>query len=329
MFKSSLGKEMEAFLELRSQLFSAKSIDNTRRDLKNLDKYLYSCGFQGKTLTETVLNEWIATLPGKSKTVKEKVGSVRVFVKYLNALGYEAFLPQAPRVKSDYIPYIYSDDEIRLIFHYADNLKEKNPNDNRKSFQLIIPMALRILYSCGTRLGETMALQRKDVDLKNGTLFFRKTKFSKERLVPIHPLLRDILERYCMVLGILHVPDAYLFPGRKPNTHYCTRQMDSRLAEILKMANIDQRKKERYERGACIHCFRHLFVLKSTQQLEDNGHSVHLDDLLLPTYLGHETLLDTDKYMRFSGTQVSETIESFESFSAGLIPNVEVPDEEE
>ena len=77
--------------------------------------------------------------------------------------------------------------------------------------------------------------------------------------------------------------------------------MDSWFSEILKLADIDQRERDCHERGACLHCFRHLFVLKSMQQLEAAGHSVDMNDLLLPTYLGHECLLDTDKYMRFSG----------------------------
>lgn len=89
------------------------------------------------------------------------------------------------------------------------------------------------------------------------------------------------------------------FSWQKSGTHYTTRQMDSWFAEILKSAGIDQRKRDPHERGACLHCFRHLFVLKSMQQLESAGHSVDMNDLLLPTYLGHECLLDTDKYMRF------------------------------
>ena len=105
--------------------------------------------------------------------------------------------------------------------------------------------------------------------------------------------------------------------------------MDSWFSEILKLADIDQRERDCYERGACLHCFRHLFVLKSMQQLEAAGHSVDMNDLLLPTYLGHECLLDTDKYMRFSGGQVAGAIDAFESFTSGLIPDVEVPYEEE
>ena len=174
-----------------------------------------------------------------------------------------------------------------------------------------------------------MSLQRKDVDFKNRTLFLKKTKFSKERVIPVHESLIAVMERYCLTLGIMHEPEAFLFPGRKEGSHYTTRQMDSWFSEILKLTDIDQRERDCHERGACLHCYRHLFVLKSMQLLVAAGHSVDMNDLLLPTYLGHECLLDTDKYMRFSGGQVAGAIEAFESFTSGLIPDVEVPYEEE
>ena len=329
MFNSILGQEMTAYIELRKAVISESSSSNDQRVLAMLDQYLVESSFQEKVLTEDILATWSKTLTGKSKTVKEKLGVVRSFSRYLNTLGYPAFLPTLPKVKSDYIPYIFSDQEISRIFYHADNLTPEKPKSCSPFFSLKIPMALRILYSCGTRLGETVALQRKDIDFKSKTIFLKHTKFSKERIIPVHESLIDILELYCLALGIMHQPDAFLFPGKKRGTHYTTRQLQFWFSEILKAANIDQREKKPGERGACLHCFRHLFVLKSMQQLEAAGRPVDMNDLLLPTYLGHECLLDTDKYMRFSGVQVPESMDAFESFTAGLIPNVEVPYEED
>ena len=182
MFRSSLAPEIETYLDFRSRFYSDKSVDNTSRALRHLDQYLFDCGFQGKVLTEKVLNDWVSTMSGHSKTKKDRIIFVRGFVKYLNALGNESFLPESIRAKSDYMPYIFSDEEIRRIFHYADNLK--GDDYHRKTYQLIVPMVLRILYGCGTRVAETMALRRKDVDFKNGTIFLEHAKFSKERLIP-------------------------------------------------------------------------------------------------------------------------------------------------
>lgn len=329
MFNGSLAHEMADYIELRTAIVCASSVSADKNVLSLLDQYLIKSGFQGKELTENILSAWSKNLSGKSKTVKEKLGVVRGFGKYLNTLGYKSFLPTLPTVKSNYIPYIFSDGEVARIFRYADRLVPVKPQSCSSFFSLKVPMAMRILYSCGTRLSETMALRRRDVDLKNRTIFLEKTKFSKERVIPVHESLITVMERYCLALGIMHQPDAFLFPGKKEGTHYTPRQMDAWFSEILKAAGIDQRKRKPYERGACLHCFRHLFVLKSMQQLEAAGHSVDMNDLLLPTYLGHECLLDTDKYMRFSGVQVPESLDAFEAFTAGLIPNVEVPYEEE
>lgn len=329
MFNGPLAHEMADYIDLRTAIVCASSVSADKNVLSLLDQYLIKSGFQGKGLTEDILSAWSKTLSGKSKTVKEKLGVVRGFGKYLNTLGYKSFLPTLPTVKSDYIPYIFSDGEVARIFHYADRLVPVKPQSCSSFFSLKVPMAMRILYSCGTRLSETMALRRRDVDFKNRTIFLEKTKFSKERVIPVHESLIAVMERYCLALGIIHQPDAFLFPGKKEGTHYTPRQMDAWFSEILKAAGIDQRERKPYERGACLHCFRHLFVLKSMQQLEAAGHSVDMNDLLLPTYLGHECLLDTDKYMRFSGVQVPESLDAFEAFTAGLIPNVEAPYEEE
>jgi integrase len=250
-------------------------------------------------------------------------------VKYLNGMGGHSFLPDTPKSKSDYIPYIYSDEELSLLIQHAGNLVAKQPKISVPYLTAIISVVLRILYGCGTRLGETLALKRKDIDFKARTIFLRETKLSKERRIPVHDTLINIMERYCLLLGIMFSPEAYLFPGMKPDTHVTRDWAQEWFRELLRLADIDQRDKELFERGASLHCYRHVFVLKSMQQLEVAGHPVDMNDLLLPTYLGHECLLDTDKYMRFSGAQVPESLEKFESFTSGLIPKVEVPYEDE
>jgi integrase len=329
MFESGFSKDMTSFLELRRSSVGAQTLAHDTVTLSKLDCHLVEQDYREKDLSEEILLTWIRTLSGKSKTVQLKVLSVRNFVRYLNRMGDHSFLPDAPKVKSDYIPYIYSDEELLLLIHYADNLEPKVLNPCCAYISAMIPMILRILYGCGTRVGETMALRRKDVDFKARTIFLRETKNSKERRIPVHDSLASIMESYCLVLGITLSPEAYLFPGRKPDSHLTKRQVQHWFSELLKIADIDQGREKPYERGASLHCFRHVFVLKSMQQLEAAGHPVDMNDLLLPTYLGHECLLDTDKYMRFSGAQVPDSLEAFETFTAGLIPAVEVPYEDE
>jgi integrase/recombinase XerD len=329
VFESVFAKEIPSFLELRKANVCPETFAQDRATLTLFDRNLVECDYREKNLSEEILSAWIRTLRGKSKTVATKVLTIRSFVKYLNGMGNHSFLPNAPKVKSDFIPYIYSDEELQSIFHHADNLSIKVPKLCSSHLSAKLPMILRILYGCGTRLGETVALRRKDVNFKEHTILLRETKFLKERLIPVHETLMNILKRYCLAIGIVSCPDAYLFPGAKPGQHFTKRQVETWFTGILKYADIDQREKDANERGACLHSFRHVFVLKSMQQMEGAGHPVNMNDLLLPTYLGHECLLDTDKYMRFSGAQIPKSLEAFETFTVGLIPKVEVPYEDE
>lgn len=308
---------------MREAIFSDSLVSYEKKILLSLDKFLEQMNYAGKDLTEDIVSSWSKNLSGNSKTIKEKLSVVRRFSQYLNTLGFHSYLPNLPKVKSDYIPYIFTDDEIEAIFYFADNIESATSKRTRSSYCLKIPMILRILYSCGTRLTETLELRRKDIDFKNRTMFLKHTKFSKERLIPIHDSLNSILEQYCLAMGIMDKPDSFLFPGEVKDSHYTKRQVNYWFVKILEQANIDQQERSRYERGACPHCFRHLFVLKSMQQLEAAGHSVDLNDLLLPTYLGHESLIDTDQYMRFSGAQIPESLAAFETFTSGLIPQIE------
>ena len=129
VFNSSLAQEMVSFLELRKMSVSESTVSHEKSVLRLLDQHLLTHDFCGKELSEDILDSWILTLTGKSKTVKEKVAVARGFAKYLNTLGHSSFLPQLPKVKSDYIPYIYSDEELLQIMHYADNLMPKRPNE--------------------------------------------------------------------------------------------------------------------------------------------------------------------------------------------------------
>lgn len=56
-----------------------------------------------------------------------------------------------------------------------------------------------LLASSGLRSGEVVRLDRTDVDLTNRVLLVRKTKFRKDRLVPVHTTTQAALRHYVRV----------------------------------------------------------------------------------------------------------------------------------
>lgn len=324
MFSSALSSEMESFLELRKKTVSKSVFKDTQHVISNFDKFLCNNNYTDKALTEPIVSSFISTFTGSGKTIHDKVGDLRVFIRYLNSRGSCSFMPDATRAKSDYIPYIFTDKDVEQIIDIADSLQ----GHKGYKYQIFMPTIIRIMYGCGMRIGEVVSLKRGDLDFKNNTIFIRHAKNYKQRLIPMHESLSRILERYCLAIGILDNENAYLFPGKAEGTHFCIRCADWWFAKILSIAGIAQVEDKSGCPTARLHCFRHLFVMKSMLQLEKNGHPVDMNDLLLPTYLGHECMLDTEKYMRFSGVQVPDSLDSFESYTDSIIPDVEVPDEE-
>ena len=139
--------------------------------LKRFDKYIAdNIHIDEDVLSESFMYKWISALQGSSASIANEVIVIRKFLEYLNLNGHNAFIPIVPKVHNDYSPYIFSDEELELIFRSADNTMTK---DKKACIYLPIelPVILRLLFSCGFRIGETVRIQMKDVDLENGVLY--------------------------------------------------------------------------------------------------------------------------------------------------------------
>ncbi|MCM1062666.1 MAG: tyrosine-type recombinase/integrase [Eubacterium sp.] len=262
------------------------------------------------------------TLTGADGTKENEIIVIRQFLKYMNLNGYKAFIPQIPKVHDNYSPYIFSDTELAMIFKSADNITIRNKTAC-KYIAIEFPVILRLLFSCGLRIGETIRIQMKDVDLKNGVLRLLNTKGDKHRLVPMSEMMTNILARYCWALGIVGDEQAWLFPGNDEGTHISNESVKNRFKWILKDNGIELKNRKKHERGPCMHCMRHVFAFKSFKQTEKLGISMTDSVPFLSIYLGHDSLNETEKYLKFSSEMYPETTEVFGSFMKDLLPEVD------
>lgn len=321
MFASVFAKELNDYYALRKASQSQKGLAADCTDLGGFDRYLAESGLSEKVLTEEALAAWINSLTCKRSTLSSKIARIRGFIKYLNAIGITAFLPELPKAARDFEPYIYTDNEVDTIIAEADNTPMSYITPGSR-IHYSEAMLIRVLYGCGLRLGEALALQMKDVDLEGGILTLLHTKGNVERIVPMHPTLNEILHRYCLAMGLIGDPDAYVFPGMT-NDYAITKDCaQGRFERILKRVAIEKKGKKPHERGPCLHCFRNVFILKSIMQAEKSGVSINVHSTYLPTYLGHKSMLNTDRYIRFRNTRFPETLMAFEEFTDGIFPEV-------
>jgi integrase len=84
----------------------------------------------------------------------------------------------------------------------------------------------------------------------------------------------------------------------KPEQPYCDVQFRHWFSRVIQAAGIKYVRKMPKERGSCPHCLRHLFVIRSFLQSEEEGRSFEDTVPYLSIYLGHKSLMETEKYLR-------------------------------
>jgi integrase len=322
-FHSIFKDELRDYLTLRVVSLSQNAINHDICYLSSFDAHLTSIGLGAKVVSEMSVNGWIKGLTGKTSTKANKVIVIRIFLKYLQSQGYTVYIPPIPRVADDYIPYIFTDEELTRIFDAADSLRLTKGQTN-PHIQLEFPMILRLLCGCGFRIGEILTLQMKDVDLNGGILTILHAKMDKQRLVPMSASLTELLQRYCLAMGIIGKPNAFVFPSADCNKPVSVRSVRNKFDVLIKNIGLTPAERNRHERGPCMHCFRHVFAFKSFAQAESDGRSVDESIPFLSIYLGHESLNETDKYLKFSSELYPDALKLFECYTETVFPEVSV-----
>jgi integrase/recombinase XerD len=121
-----------------------------------------------------------------------RLSVVRGFAKYLKAIRGDTQVPPTdllPRAQTRSLPYLFSEQEITALMEAARALADPL---RAATFETLIG-----LMACtGLRTGEAMNLDRGDVDLVDGVLLVRDSKFGKSRLVPLHSSTTTALTEY-------------------------------------------------------------------------------------------------------------------------------------
>lgn len=293
-FQSTLAAEFKNFLQMIEA--AGEQTRGYEVTFKSLDIYLEEISFEEKALPETVVLQWLDSMSCKPQTKNRKITHVRVFARYLSALEISSYEPEYLKEHSNFIPYTFSDEEFQAIMKAADGFKGNIRMDTKTSY--VFPMLLRILYGCGLRLGETISLRWENVDLESGILHIKKAKNDKDRDVPVDPSLKKLLARYKDRIYAENPNTDYLFESdRKPGTPYLGWTFRRWFLCIVEEAGILNERPGKFEHGISPHTLRHYFTYKSFLQSEEKGRSLEQFAPYLSAYLGHKSLLETEKYL--------------------------------
>lgn len=243
-----------------------------------------------------------------------RVSTLSLFSRYICDMGFTSYIPEVPRFKSSFAPYIFSKKEMTSIFSACDRFFLDSRSLNIP--HIMLPVLFRLLYSTGFRLGEALALKEKDVNLTEKHIIVRHSKNDTERIVPITDSLADVLLNYrdsvrknCSVNSLFFV--------KNDNTPCGQHTASSTFRKILWEAGIPYRGKGI---GPRLHDLRHTAACHSLVALSESGLDLHCSLPILATYLGHRTLESTEKYVRLTAEIYPDLLKKEEDVCAYVFP---------
>jgi integrase/recombinase XerD len=160
------------------------------------------------------------------------------------------------------LPHVLSKEEVKRILQAPPNVKHR--------------CMLALIYGCGLRRAELLALRKTDVDKARKLLWVRAGKGAKDRRVPLSQGLINQLEQYEQSFTTVN----WLFEGQTAGSPYDEGSLRMVFKNALKRAGVRQ--------DASLHWLRHSYA---THLLETGT-----DLRYIQVLLGHKNSKTTELY---------------------------------
>lgn len=285
--------------------------------LKRFSQYSLNFSIKNHTITKELADAWTGKRPNeRDRTMAHRISILRQFTLFLSNLGYDQYIPVC-RAKIDrhlYVPYIYTTEQLWNFFVECGNIKPHRLSNKH----LVFPAIYRLLYACGLRISEALSLKRKEVDLKQGIVTIRGSKFNKDRLIPMSPSLTRYLEAFSLKIHTFSAPEDFFFMKRD-RTAYASATVYKRFRKILWKIGVSHGGKRR---GPRLHDFRHTFAVHSLNQMVRQGMDLYYALPLLSTYLGHASVRATEGYVRLTEEAYPGILDAVDRTCAYVFPEV-------
>jgi len=245
-------------------------------------------------ITTDLALQW-ATLPENVLQAHwaRRLTMVRNFAKFRSAVDSRTDIPPQGLLPFRYRrkpPYIYDDGEILRLLEVSGHLQ--SVIGLRASTYSTL---FGLLAVTGMRISESIALNRKDVDLLRGILTVRLTKFGKSRLIPVHLSTVEKLAAYSRLRDRLFsspwCPSFFVSEKGTRLTDWIVRWTFVKLSREIGLRGPND------SHGPRLHDLRHTFAVKTLLMWYQTGVDVERHMPELAAFLGHTHVNDTYWYI--------------------------------
>ena len=313
-YYSIYGQHIKAFIELKRNL-GFKYVAETFA-LSRIDELAIKTNQTSKGITKSFADLVAVKRPNESKKYHyHRVLLLAKLSSYMNDIGIPSYIPKRPPYpKSNFVPYIYTKEEIDALLKVCDRLRLKNRIGNSNLF--CMPTLLRLLYATGIRISEALNLKDDDVNLDERYIQVNDSKNGKQRVIPITESLTQVCKDYLVYRSQLPFIKAHYFfcnlEGGK-----CSQGVRSWFRKCLELAEI------RYlgaKQGPRIHDLRHTFAIRALAKMAGSGMDLYVSLPILSNYLGHQSIESTNHYVRLTASIFPELISDVDKSCIDVFP---------
>lgn len=300
-FESFLAEQLKDYIEYRVN--TGFAVKTTIFYLKNFDRYVKEKNATWQSFTPLFFIEYRANRNLEARSLNNMIPTVRVFFKFLIRKGkiYENPLQDIPALPNNSIvPFIFSPEEVDHLLCAV--YRELRKTERYFLWDYCAYISIVLMARCGLRISEPARLLANHYRPDEKTIYIEKTKFKKDRLIPIPESVSSEIN------NLLNVKKAF-FPGK--NIPYLLRKnkytrltrnyVSQRFKKAVKDIKLEQPRRVIGTTNflpPTPHSLRHSFAVNTLKRIKEKGESPQNALPVLAVYMGHSEYKHTTKYLK-------------------------------
>ncbi len=265
---------------LKSKRYSESTIKTYTEAIKTFLLYYSDKSVSDITNDDLIKfnNDYILKKNLSSSYQNQIVNGVKLFFQTIEQSNLKVDLVHRPK-REKLLPNVLSKEEVKEILGVTQNMKHRT--------------MLSLIYACGLRCGELLALKPMHIDSHRKILIIKQAKGKKDRIAPLSIKSIQMLREYYTA----YKPKEYLFEGQHAGQPYDNRSLQKVLKQSLLKAQINK--------PVTLHWLRHSYA---THLLEAGTNLRYIQEIL-----GHSSPKTTQIYTHVSSEGLQHIISPFDT----------------
>ena len=300
-FESFLAEQLKDYIKYR--INTGFAVKTTIFYLKNFDRYVKEKKATWQSFTPLFFIEYRASLNLEARSLNNMIPTIRVLFKFLIRRGKinENPLQDIPALPNNSIvPFIFSPEETDHLLCAA--YRELRKTERYFLWDYCAYISIVLMARCGLRISEPTRILATHYRSDEKTIYIEKTKFKKDRLIPIPESVTSEINNLLKVKKAFSPGKNIFYLLRKDEYTRLTRNyVTQKFKKAVKDIKLEQPRRVIGTTNflpPTPHSLRHSFAVNTLKRIKEKGGSPQNALPVLAVYMGHSEYKHTTKYLK-------------------------------